>query len=131
MKAVIPTSILLLTLAGCATGGSSGPALGAAEIAEVETAIRAAEEAGAAERASELLDESRLALAAARRTSGDEARQRLLEARGYAAAAEAQARAERLRRDAERLRREADDLERRAEDIREEAGRPPGSRSEK
>ncbi len=125
MKAVVLSLVLLAMLAGCATGGSSGPEIGAAEVTEVETAIRAAEDAGAAERAPELFDEARIALAAARRASGDEARQRLLEARGYAAAAEAQAKAQRLRRDADRLRQEADEFERRAEDIRQEAGRPP------
>ena len=119
-------SLVLVTaaiLTGCA---SAGPPVAVAEVTEAETAIRRAEEVGAAERAPELLDEARAAMNAARRASGEEARQLLLEARGYAAAAEAQARAQRLQREAARLRRDADDLERRAEEIRDQAGRPPG-----
>ena len=110
-------------LAGCA---SAGPPVGAAEVTEAEAAIRRAEEAGAEGRAPELLDDARNAMNAARRASGEEARQRLLEARGYAAAAEARAKAERLQSDAARLRQEADDLERRAAEIRNQAGPPPG-----
>jgi predicted ArsR family transcriptional regulator len=118
-------SLILVTaaiLTGCA---SAGPPVAVAEVTEAETAIRRAEEAGADQRAPELLNEARDAMDAARRVSGEEARQRLLEARGYAAAAEARARSERLQREAARLRREADDLERRADEIRDEAGNPP------
>lgn len=125
----LSTCLILLmtgTLAGCASSGG-GPPVAVAEVSEAEAALRSAEEAGAAERAPQLFEEARIALAAARRASGEEARQRLLEARGYAAAAEAQARAERLTSEADRLRREADDLERRADEIRDAAGRPPGS----
>jgi hypothetical protein len=110
-------------LAGCA---SAGPPVATEEVLEAETALRNAEEAGAEERAPELLEEARVALHAARRASGEEARRRLLEARDYASAAEAMARAERVRREANRVRREADELEQRAGRIREEAGRPPG-----
>jgi Domain of unknown function (DUF4398) len=118
--------ILLMVgaLAGCASSGGGDP-VGAEEVIEAERALRSAEEAGAEERAPELFEEARIALAAARRTSGDDARRRLLEARDYAAAAEAMARAERVQREANRVRREADDLEQRAERIRQEAGRPP------
>lgn len=118
-------AVLIMTgwLAGCASAG--GPPVAVAEVTEAEAAIRRAEEVGAAERAPELLEEARIAFSAARRASGDEARQRLLEARDYAAAAEAGARAERLQGEAARLRREANDLEERADEIRNEAGRPP------
>jgi hypothetical protein len=119
------SAILITTglLAGCASAG--GPPVAVAEVTEAEAALRRAEEAGAAERAPELFEEARIALSAAQRASGDEARQRLLEARDYAAAAEAQARAERLQSEAARLRQEADSLETRADEIRDEAGRPP------
>ena len=119
--------ILLMTglLVGCASSSGGGTPVGSAEVTEAEAAIRAAEEAGAPEQAPELYDEARIALSAARRSSGEEARRHLVEARGYAAAAEARANALRLRREADRLRREADDLERNADEIREEAGRPP------
>lgn len=121
------TLLVLLTmgtLAGCASTGG-GPPVAVAEVTEVEAALRSAEDAGAAERAPELFEEARIAFAAARQGSGEEARQRLLEARDYAAAAEAMARAERLTGEAARLRQEANDLEQRADEIREEAGRPP------
>jgi len=114
--------LIMGMLAGCA---SAGPPTPVAEVKEAESALRSAEEAGAAERAPELFQEARLAFAAARRTSGEEARQRLLEARDFAAAAEAKAKAESLTGEAARLRREADDLEQRADEIRKEAGRPP------
>ena len=110
-------------LTGCASSG--GPPVATEEVIEAETALRNAEEAGAEERAPELFEDARIALDAARRSSGDEARRRLLEARDYASAAEAMAKAERLRREANRVRREADDLDRQAERIRNEAGRPP------
>ena len=116
--------LMVGALAGCASSGG-GPPVATEEVIEAETALRNAEEAGAEERAPELYEEARIALNAARRTSGDEARRRLLEARDYASAAEAMAKAERLRREANRVRREADDLDRQAEEIREEAGRPP------
>ena len=111
--------------AGCASAGPSGPPVATEEVIEAETALRNAEEVGAEVRASELFEEAQIALQAARRTSGEEARRLLLEARDYATAAEAMARAERVRREAGRVRREADELEQRAERIREEAGRPP------
>ena len=114
--------LLVGAFAGCA---SAGPPVATEEVIEAETALRNAEEAGAEERAPELYEEARISLDAARRASGEEARRRLLEARDYAAAAEAMARAERLRRETTRVRREADDLERQAERIRDEAGRPP------
>lgn len=119
-------AILLMVgaLVGCASS-PGGPPVGAEEVLEAESALRSAEEAGAEERAPELFEEARIALAAARRTSGEDARRRLLEARDYASAAEAMARAERVRREANRVRREADDLEQRANEIREDAGRPP------
>lgn len=118
--------LTILTLAGCATSsGGGGEPVSRAEITEVEAALRSAAEAGAEERAPELYEEARIAYNAARQTSNDVARQRLLEARGYAAAAEAAARAERLQADAARIRQEADSLERQADEIREEAGRPP------
>lgn len=116
--------LTILTLAGCATS-SGGDPVAAAEVDETQAALRSAADAGAEERAPELFEEARIAFNAARQTSNDESRQRLLEARGYAAAAEAMARAERLQADAARIRQEADSLEREADDIREEAGRPP------
>jgi Domain of unknown function (DUF4398) len=108
-------------LAGCA---SSGPPVAPEQRREAEVALRNAETAGASESAPELLARSRQALAAANRSEGETARQRLLEARDYAAAAEAKAKAESLKSQADRLRREADDLESKADAIRDET-RPP------
>jgi len=71
--------LMMGTLAGCASAGG-GPPVAVAEVSEAEAALRSAEEAGAAEQAPELFEEARIALAAARRASGEEARQRLLEA---------------------------------------------------
>src|SRR5215207_10396030 len=70
--------LMMGTLAGCASAGG-GPPVAVAEVSEAEAALRSAEEAGAAEQAPELFEEARIALAAARRASGEEARQRLLE----------------------------------------------------
>lgn len=112
-------------LAGCA---SSGPPVAPEQFTEADVALQNAERAGAEEHAPELLAKSRQALAAASRASsrgeGDVARQRVLEARDYAAAAEAKAKAEDLKSEAARLRREANDLEARADEIRDET-RPP------
>jgi hypothetical protein len=112
-------------LAGCA---SSGPPMAPEQLTEAEVALQSAERAGAEEYAPELMAKSRQALAAASRASsrgeGDAARQRVLEARDYAAAAEAKAKAENLKSQAARLRGEADDLEARADEIRDET-RPP------
>jgi hypothetical protein len=108
-------------LAGCA---SAGPPVAPEQRREAEVALRNAETAGAADYAPELLARSRQAMAAANRSEGETARQRLIEARDYAAAAEAKARAEDLRSQADRLRQEADDLESKADAIRDEI-RPP------
>ena len=120
----LATLLMAGALAGCASS-PAGPPVTRDEVLEVETALRNAEAAGADERAPELLEEAHISFDAARRTSGEEARRRLLEARDYATAAEAMARAEKLRNEAAHVRQEAEELERQADQIRDEAGRPP------
>lgn len=108
-------------LAGCA---SAGPPVEPQKVAEAEAAIEAAEEAGAAEYAPELLRLAREAYLGAENSNNEFARQHLAEAEAYAEAARAKARAERLKADAARMAQEADDLEARATRFREQA-RPP------
>jgi len=104
---------------------STGPPLEPRALTDVELEVRSAESAGAAEHAADLLGKARRAYDAARRAStagnGEEARQRLLEARAYADAAESRARAEKLRVEVTRLRQEADELENRTKQIRDRA----------
>ena len=114
--ALVP--LLTALAAGCATGG---PAPSPSQLTETEAAIRSAENAGAAQLASDLLDRARKSLASARAAAGrgenDQARQQVEEARAFAAAAEMRARAEAVKRQAGDLRRQADELEARARQI--------------
>jgi hypothetical protein len=112
---------ILLTMA-CA---SSGPPVPPAQVTETEAAIRSAENAGASVGASELLDRSRRALAAARQAStqgnNEEAARQIAEAKAFAAAAEARARAESMKRRAAEARQQADELESKAKQLQERA----------
>jgi hypothetical protein len=105
--------------AACA---SSGPPVEPQLVTDVEVAIRNAENAGAPERAPDLLAKSRSALDAARKASaagdGNAARARLTEANAYAEAAAAKAKAEKAKSDAAQMRRDADELEAKTRQIR-------------
>lgn len=126
MRKLSTIALLGVLAVACA---STGPPLDSKAMTDVELEVRAAESAGAAEHASDLLAKARRAFDAARRAStagnGEEARQRLLEARAYADAAESRARAEKLRVEVTRLRQEADELETRTRQIQGRAR--PGS----
>jgi hypothetical protein len=126
MKRPILLLLVFLTVlaAGCASS-ASGPPLDPARVAETEVAIRGAENAGAAERASDLLARAQKALANARQASTQgnyaEARAQLEEAKAFAGAAEARARAEKARAEAARLKQQADELEAKTKQLREQA----------
>ena len=123
MKAALAATLLTTVfLAGCA---SSGSRVTPARITETEAAIRAAENAGAATSAADLLGRSKTALAAARqaasRGDNDEAERLIAEARAFAAAAEARAWAEAVKSQAAEMRRQADELESKAKQLQERA----------
>ena len=128
LRLVLP---ILILACGCAST-ASGPPVDPSRVTETEVAIRSAQNAGAAESASDLLNRAQQALVAARRASSEgnnaEAAARLDEARAFAAAAEAKARTEKARSEAARARQQADDLEARTRQLREQAraeGRQP------
>ena len=131
-RSILRLALPILGLAiGCAST-TGGPPLEPARVTETEVAIRAAENAGAAERAADLLGRAQEALVAARRASSEgnnaEASVRIDEARAFAAAAEARARAEKARAEAAHARQQADELETRIRQLKEEArseGRQP------
>jgi hypothetical protein len=122
------TALLLLATAFAAGCASGGPPVAPALLADTEAAIRRAEDAGAADRATDLIAKARRAWdegrAASARGDGETARRRLEEARAYAAAAEARANAERLKSEAASLRRQADDLEIKIRELRERSRNP-------
>ena len=117
---LIPLTVLA---AGCASS-ASGPPLEPGRVTETEVAIRGAENAGAAERAPDLLARAQKALANARQASnlgnGAEAHAQLEEANAFASAAEARARAESSHAEAARLKQEADQLEAKIKQLREQ-----------
>jgi hypothetical protein len=121
-------ALLLLATAFLAACASSGPPVAPALLADTEAAVRRAENAGARERAADLLAKSQRAWdegrAASSRGDGETARRRLEEARAYAAAAEAQARAETMKSEAASLRRQADELEAKTRQLREQSRNP-------
>ena len=102
---------------------SRGPAL----LADTEAAVRRAENAGARERAADLLAKSQRAWdegrAASSRGDGEQPRRRL-ESPAYAAAAEARARAEAMKSEAASLRQQADELEAKTRQLRDQSRNP-------
>ncbi len=122
----------ILGLAAACASTTAGPPLDPGRVTETEVAIRAAENAGAGQRAVDLLSRAQAALAAARRASAEgnnaEANARIDEAKAFAAAAEAKARSEQARAEAVRERQQANELEARTQQMRDEAraeGRQP------
>jgi hypothetical protein len=115
---ILGLTTVLAASAGCA---SSGTPVSTAEIARAEDAVRAAENAQAAQDARDLLDRAHVALAAARREwqAGhfDAARRYLAEAETAAKAAEVRCRAAQLERQLAAEGRDAEALEKQIHDL--------------
>jgi hypothetical protein len=115
---ILGLTTVLAAFIGCA---SSGPPVSTAEVSRAEDAVRAAENAQAAQDARDLLDHAHVALAAARREwqAGhyDAARRYLAEAETAAKAAEVRCRVAQLERQLAAETRDTEALEKQIHDL--------------
>ena len=120
-------AVLACALVSGPAWASSGPKVTDAEVAQVELAIRSAENAAAADYAGGLMDRARGALSAAQneraKKHSDRARALLEEASAAAAAAESKATAMRLEEQRAAVKKQNEDLEIRIRGFNDQAQR--------